>query len=262
MSGTGVSSSGHVRRPARLAAMTVLAMTLLTMTALAMTLLAVTPAGALAQRAEAAEGDRPSAVRGYAGIGWAQVDLDELNARLAAQPVPYGQFPEDVLTIGGGAHVRLGRFLVGGEVQFLAPLDRVEAGDVRRATLSGFTMALTTGWAVVATPALDVYPLIQLGGGGWSLDVEERASHPFDDVLNDPGRSAVMSAGTFYGAAGLGVDYAFARGFLLGLRGTWGVSPSTDDWTAEGDDVLGGPDVDLSGPRLRVLIGWGGRGRR
>ena len=224
--------------------------------------LALCASSLAAQQAPEREEQRPESARFYFGAGWATLDLDELNGRLAAQPEPYSAFPEDMLALGVGGHVRFQRFLLGGEGQALIATDEADFSDQRRARLSGFFAALTLGYAVVATPALDVYPLLQLGGGGVSMEIEERGDQGFDEVLSDPGLSTTITNSTFLGGAGLGLDYAFGNGLLIGVRGSYNVTPGADNWKGDERDILGGPDVELTGPVLRVMVGFGGRGRR
>ena len=56
------------------------------------------------------------------------------------------------------------------------------------------------------------------------------------------------------------MDYTFRGGFFMGVRGTYGWTPETDSWSDESGEVLGGPEMDLSGPSVRLLLGFGGAG--
>lgn len=203
-----------------------------------------------------------AALRVYALGGWAEADVDELNARLAALPEPYTPVEDDMLVLGAGLHVRSGRLILGAEGAVMASLEEAEVADTRRASFSGFYGALTAGFSILQTAGFDAYPFIQLGGAGGTLEVQERGDPSWDDVLTDPGRSSMLSTFTVYGAGGLSLEYAFRGGFFLGLRGSWAYTPASDSWTDEEGDVLGGPEVDLSGPNLRLMIGFGGRGGR
>lgn len=205
----------------------------------------------------------PSAVfRIYSLAGWAPVELDALNARLTSLPEPYTPIGEDMVMVGAGMHLRFSRMLVGGEGSILFSTDNAEFTDQRRARYSGAYGAVMLGFSVIGTDGLDIYPLIELGMAGVSLEVEERGAPTWDDMLAEPGRSTTLSTGTLFGGAGLGLDYAFRNGILVGLRGMWSYTPDMDEWDADGDDALGGPEVNLRGPSVRLLLGFGGRGRR
>lgn len=203
-----------------------------------------------------------SPMRAYAFAGWARLDLDPLNARLASLAEPYGPVGEDMAVLGGGVHMRFSRMLVGLEGAALISTEDAEFEDQRRARFSAFHGTVMLGVSIIQTAGLDIYPLIQLGGGGASLEVQERGAPAWDDVLERPGQSTVLSTAALYGSGGIGMDYAFRSGFFMGIRGTYAYTPDADSWNAEGTDVLGGPEVSLSGPSVRLLLGFGGRGGR
>ena len=199
------------------------------------------------------------AFRMYVEAGYAQMDLDGLNERLASLEEPYSPVSEDMAVFGFGLHGRLNRFILGGEAAIQASIEEAEAGDERKAEMSGFNASALLGFSLLQTDGFDFYPLVQLGYAAATIEVSERGDPTWDEVLADPGRQSTLSAGTFYGAGGVGLDYTFRNGFFMGLRGTYAYTPPADGWTEETGNVLGGPEVDLSGPSVRLLLGFGGR---
>ena len=199
------------------------------------------------------------AIRLYGAAGYAQIDVDELNARLASLDEPYSPVSEDMIVLGGGLHGRMDRVILGAEFSLLASIEDAEAGDERNAKLSGFQGSGMLGFSILQTDGFDFYPLLQAGFAAVTLEVNERGDPTWDDVLGDPGRRSTLEAGAFYGAAGVGMDYTFRNGFFMGVRGTYGFTPKTDSWKEETGEVLGGPEMDLSGPSVRLLLGFGGR---
>lgn len=208
--------------------------------------------GSARQRAE------PS-VRLYAVGGYAQVQLDELNQRLAALPEPYSPVGEDLVLLGGGIHGRVDRFLLGIEVATMHSIEDGEMDDERTAKLTGMTGTLLVGLSLLQTDGFDFYPFVQLGGAGTTLEVEQRDDPTWEETLGDPGRSSSLTSAFLYGTAGVGMDYTFRNGFFLGVRGSWAYTPPSDGWSDEEGEVLGGPEMDLSGPSVRLLLGFGGR---
>ena len=198
-------------------------------------------------------------IRFYGLGGYAQLDLDELNARLAALDEPYSPVSEDMVVFGLGIHGRLDRFIVGVEAAGMVSVEDSEMGDERQAEFSAFLGSALLGFSIIQSYGFDFYPMVQAGFAGATLDVEQREDPSWDDMLEDPGRSTILTTGTFYGAGGVSMDYTFRGGFFLGVRGTWAWTPGSDSWSDEKGDVLGGPEVDLSGPSVRLLIGFGGR---
>lgn len=190
--------------------------------------------------------------------GYAQVQLDELNGRLAGLPEPYTPVSEDLALFGGGLHGRIDRFILGVEVATMHSLEDADMGDERSASLAGMTGTFALGFSIVQSRSFDFYPLLQLGATSATLDVEQRADPAWNDVLADPGRSSSLTTMMFYGSAGLGMDITFGGGLFLGLRGSWGYTPPSDSWADEEGDILGGPEVDMSGPSVRLMLGFGG----
>ncbi|HEX6589219.1 MAG TPA: hypothetical protein VF039_09360 [Longimicrobiales bacterium] len=190
--------------------------------------------------------------------GYAQVQLDEMNARLASLPEPYSPVSEDLVLFGGGLHGRIDRWILGVEVATLHSIEEGEMGDERTASLSGMTGTFGFGYSILQSRRFDFYPLVQVGGTGATLLVEERDDPTWDELLGDPGRTSSLSTILFHGAAGAGMDLTFDNGFFIGVRGTWSYTPPRDGWSDERGDVLGGPELDMSGPSVRLMLGFGG----
>ena len=203
--------------------------------------------------------EQPKPFRIYGLLGYSQVDVDVLNERLAGLDEPYSGVSEDLATFGFGGHVRLDRVLVGAEVGIGVSTETAEVGEERKAEFSTFTGGVMAGFSILQTDGFDFYPLVQGGGAGATLIVEERGDPAWDDVLADPGRESTMSTITWYGAAGVGMDYAFRGGFFMGVRGTYNWTGDADNWSDENGDVLGGPALNLTGPSVRVSLGFGTR---
>lgn len=190
--------------------------------------------------------------------GYAQVQLDEMNGRLASLPEPYSPVGEDLVLFGGGLHGRIDRVILGIEVATMHSIEDGEMGDERTAKLSGMTGTFGFGFSILQSRRFDFYPLLQIGGTAATLEVAQRDDPTWDETLGDPGRTSSLSTLMLYGSAGLGMDFTFRNGFFLGLRGSWGYTPPTDGWSDEEGEILGGPEMDLSGPSVRIMLGFGG----
>lgn len=189
--------------------------------------------------------------------GYAQVQLDELNQRLADLPEPYSPVGEDLVLFGGGLHGRIDRVILGAEVATMYSIEDADMGDERSADLSGMTGTLAFGYSILHGRSFDFYPFVQLGGTGATLQVTQRADPSWDEVLGDPGRSSSLSTIMFHAGAGLGMDITFGGGLFLGLRGSWGYTPPRDSWSDEEGEIMGGPELDMSGPSVRLMLGFG-----
>jgi len=99
--------------------------------------------------------------------------------------------------------------------------------------------------------------------------IAERSAPTFDDVLENPRRSARLSSGVFLVATSVGLDYRFQGrrlrsaqgGPALGLRLGYVFSTNGGDWRLDDrNDVSNAPDLGLGGPFLALMIGgWGER---
>jgi hypothetical protein len=206
--------------------------------------------------------DDRSGGSGFFMVGIQNMDLDELNFALTSNGYP--DFHDNFFSLGGGGYGVRNRLVIGGEGHALLQSGETTFdGGFRTSIAGGFGM-FNLGYQVVRTGNLAIYPLIGIGGGGITLSISERVTVDFDDVLDDPGRSARLTTGAFVVGGALGADWFVplgnARGgMVIGVRGGYNYSPIETDWDLEGSDVAGGPDVALTGPFVRLSIGGGRR---
>ena len=101
-------------------------------------------------------------------------------------------------------------------------------------------------------------------GGGAQLDIQSRATVSFDELLDNPGRTASVSNMALMFGPQLGAHVflprgPIARGMILGIRAGYLFSTLESDWgEIDGESVNGGPEMDFSGAHITVFIGgWG-----
>ena len=155
--------------------------------------------------------------------------------------------------------------IIGGECHALVS---EETTSVHHTTRIGVGYGLfDLGYIVYSSKDVRVYPLIGLGGGGLSLRiVEEETSLSFDEVLDNPRRSAELVTGGFLVNLALGVDYLLQLnedergrgGLVFGLRAGYTLSPVKGDWNLDEVAISGGPDMGITGMYVRLMIGGGG----
>lgn len=222
--------------------------------------------------------------RGAFQVGMHATDLGALNSRLVGAGYP--TFDEEFLTLGGFGFGSVGRLLIGGEGHALMPLENTTADGVYRTRLSGGYGMFNLGVMAVSTHALDIYPMFGIGGGGMSLEIIERSSPTFDDVLDDPGTSSTLDGAGFLVSASLGVDYRFGAdrrsrrwdrrrdhdrdrdydeggrdgGLFVGVRAGYTWAPGDAQWELDAlNEVAQGPEIGPTGLFVRVSIGGWGR---
>ncbi|MFQ5868629.1 MAG: hypothetical protein ACE5JC_01880 [Candidatus Zixiibacteriota bacterium] len=205
--------------------------------------------------------------RGYLMIGWSPIDIDDFNDRLGSKG--YSKHSDDFLSIGGGAHVIIKRIVLGGEGHALVVGNEeaiIPAGTFKT-SLSGIYGFLNVGYLTYRQGDLHVYPLIGLGGGSMNLKI---GNAEFDEVLDNPRGNARLSSLGFLINLAVGADYFVElgesekgnAGLVLGLRAGYTIAPTEGQWEAEGIQVSGGPDVGITGPYIRLMIGGGVIGKK
>jgi hypothetical protein len=192
--------------------------------------------------------------------------LSSLSDRLAEHG--YDRLPSSMPVIGGEGHaVFPSGFVVGGHGAALLAPGRDGPDDLELSFGGGFGLA-DFGFAPVHTQSLLFTMTGGIGGYGWNLGIGTKDRVAFDDVLDDPRRSASLSRGGVLVGATLGLDVRFALGraergrqglFTIGLRvgGLYG-PPIGKLSLAEGDEVSDAPDVGLTGGYAALALGFGG----
>lgn len=223
----------------------------------------------LAGPARADSGDGFLGGKGWFGIGWAGLDIDPLRDELVAAGYP--RLSSDFLSLGGGGYFMWGRLLLGGHGDGYISDDRevTRLTGPYEITLTGGSGFFDVGYAIVRSGGLDLAPMIGLGGGGYLLEIEDRDSVTFGQVLQDPGRSSHLAIGGFLIDFAASLEYHFRFGDdgddeahggpLVGIRAGYTIAPWVSDWTLERREISGGPEVGVEGPYVRVVVGgWGG----
>jgi hypothetical protein len=197
---------------------------------------------------------------GYFAAGVQFTDLSDLNNRMA--DAGYPTFSSEMVSIGGGGYSVTNRILIGGEGHGLISGDQGYQG--RNVSVGGGYGLFTLGYLFRPNRNLRVYPRLGLGGGGLQLEISDQGdATDFDDILDDPNRSASIGRASLLVSLGAGLEYQFSGpeergGFRLGLRAGYMLSPLESEWQLDDTTLSGGPDATLQGPFIRLTIGGGG----
>jgi hypothetical protein len=200
---------------------------------------------------------------GYFMIGACLMNLDNLNSRLTDNG--YTGLSDNFFTLGGGGHAILNRMIIGGEGQ--AMLGDRETGGTFKTSLGGGYGLFNLGYVVYSTGSIRIYPLLGIGGGGVNLGIYEQGIAPsFDEVLQDPRRNADLFTGGFLLSFAIGTEYFLKTGtdeeeesgWIFGIRAGYTLTPIQGDWHISETVVSAGPDLGITGPYLRIMIGGGG----
>lgn len=194
---------------------------------------------------------------GFFAIGTNVTDIGPLNDRLRAAGYP--TFSSEMVSIGGGGYgVVANRFLLGGEGYGLLTGDAGYQG--RTVSVGGGYGLFTLGYLAHAGPHLRAYPQIGLGGGGLRMEISSTGADDFDDVLDNPSRSASVGTASMVVSLGAGLEYHVRghgeeAGFSIGLRAGYLFSTLRSDWQLDESSLSGGPDASMGGPFIRLILG-------
>ncbi|MFB6248642.1 MAG: hypothetical protein ABEL97_08745 [Salinibacter sp.] len=195
---------------------------------------------------------------GYFAVGTQFTNLAPLNDRLSGAGYP--TFTSEMISLGGGGYgVVANRLMLGGEGHGLLTAEGARQG--RNVSVGGGYGLFNLGYLFRPASSLRVYPMVGLGAGGLQLDIESAGTADnFDDVLNDPNRSATVGRAGMLISLGGGLEYQFGtpgegRSARLGVRVGYMISALRSDWQLGDNALSGGPDASMQGPFLRLTIG-------
>ena len=218
----------------------------------------------------------PTRAQGGTAIGFAfgtsKFDVDDLGAALEQRG--FAGLESSDFASGLSAYRQFGGRMILGIELYGAGQDLYN--DTAKAAVRVSYSALNVGYVALRRGALKVFPLVGIGRAGVDVRIQENAPAPtFDALLDQPRRESRMSAGGLLLQAAVGVDYFLSgrlgrgrpdrhgghvrgqSGVLFGARLGYNHKPAEASWEMEDREILGGPDVKLSGPFVRFSIGWG-----
>lgn len=205
-------------------------------------------------------------VRGYLMLGGSQLDLDALNDRLMSHGS--ASFSDEFFSIGGGfLRKKSSNWLAGfeGHVLLVDEQDYILNNVTHKASLFAAQGFFDVGYNLVSLGGLNIYPLIGIGGGGVWLQLGKNI---FDNILEAPQGNASLTGSAFLLNFALGSDYLIKikasekdeTGIVLGFRAGYTYSPWHGEWWSDTIQIEGGPKVGMTGPYVRLMIGFGGKG--
>ncbi len=206
--------------------------------------------------------------RGYLFIGGSMASLASLDERLEAAGRP--GVPSGFLTLGAGGQAVAGRVILGAEAAGMFQ------GHRDRQSLSAVTGFFDLGYILRSGEKASLSVLLGIGAGITSLRLNAGRALSFDGILEQPGGRIRLAASGFLLRPALAFDLwpgrdAFAtpvpirrrfRGrspFFLGVRAAYTIAPGRTRWELGYDEAAGGPDARLTGPSLRLILGFGSR---
>ena len=201
---------------------------------------------------------------GYVILEGNSMDIQDLNTTLGNKG--YSKFPDNFFGIGfGGREInksKYKRFIFDDSYAvFYFPREKNSIVDNKKynSSLCGFSGVFNIGYVIYEKNNLKIFPLWGMGGGIMRMRITEKRS--FDDVVDNPKGSAVITHGISILSLSVGVEKMFGkkevekgeRFWMIGIRFGYRHCPDEYDWK----NVIGGPDISMTGPFCLVMIGGG-----
>jgi len=200
---------------------------------------------------------------GYFQTGYSFFNLNNLNDLLSSSGMP--ELQNGSVSFGGGGHSIINSFIVGGEGHGLIGSSSTNAEfSVSQGGGYGF---FNIGYLALQKSFLTLYPILGIGGGGYSITITDRTNLPtnFNDLLANPQNQSTLNKGGFMLNFSLGTDFFLTGdangGFIIGLRAGYLLELNKNKWYIADQELAGGPDAGISGPFIRLTIGGGGISR-
>jgi hypothetical protein len=199
--------------------------------------------------------------QGFVMLGGSQLDIAELNARLAA--FGYPTFDDQFAQFGFGLAFGRERLLLGFELAGLVRPSAVTEDNRFRTRVSGGYGLFNIGYDAFRDGGFAIQPKLGVGGGAVMLNITDRDAPTFDQVLAQPGRGVELRTGSLLVDGSIAVTYRFgprlarrgARSLLLGARAGYTQSVLRGEWMREATDAPGGPTAGWGGPHVEFMIG-------
>ena len=209
--------------------------------------------------------DGPGFGGGYFSVGENWNSLSNLNASLTA--AGYTSVPENGLAFGGGGFGINNRFLFGGMGAGISfGSTKANGNEVK---LQGGFGLFDVGYVLFSSSNLRVYPLVGIGGGGFTLKILKQGSpSPFGELLKKPAGAVQLTSGDFLLNLGIGFHTLLFKkekknnqgygGFLLGVRAGYLISIVHGKFGLEDAEVPNAPKSPFTGPYIYLTLGGGG----
>ncbi len=179
--------------------------------------------------------------------------ISELSTYLKSKG--YEEVNEYFVSTGTSGYGIIKRVLIGGEGGNL--VGRTVRNDSlnRTASIDGSFGFFDLGYLLYSNRRFNLYAMFGVGGGSIKITLREDYSGSFDSAFVNPPKNVEFSYGSYLVKASVqgdislyGLDLGLKVGYYHGFGGNWEV------WNK---DVAGGPKINVGGPFINLIIGFG-----
>jgi hypothetical protein len=205
---------------------------------------------------------------GYGGLlfGSEWVKVDALNAKMDA--AGYQAFSDAFPAFGGwgafiGKHV-----LIGGCGWGIWQTRQSPDATARLSAGLGF---FDLGYVVRSGKMARLTALTGIGGGGFEMEITPaQMERDFEQILQNPRVLTRISSGQLVVKLGFQLDHTVwmekgasqGAAVLLGIRAEYLFPLGDMEWETDGTQLYRMPELDLKGPHVKLIVGFGGGAQR
>lgn len=195
---------------------------------------------------------------GFVMPGYRTLSVENINEEFASHGFP--QLDERNFSIGGGGYGIINGFLIGGEGHGIT--EKTFTNVEHKTSLKGGYGVFTMGYILASSRNFLLYPLVGVGGGMIDMEISEKNTLDFDDVMTNPRRSIHLIQKNMVLDFSLNTTFSLWSngGLMIGARVGYMMTPYTSKTTSNGLEVYNAPEVNYDGLYFGVSFGGGGYG--
>lgn len=196
---------------------------------------------------------------GFVMPGYRTLEVEGVNSAFQTHGFP--TLDEQTFSIGGGGYGIINGFLIGGEGHGITEKTFINADH--KTSLKGGYGVFTMGYVLASSRSFLLYPLVGVGGGMIDLEISEKNTLDFDDVMTNSRRSIHLIQKNMVLDFSLNTTFSFWSngGLMIGARVGYMMTPYTSKTTSNGLEVYNAPDINYEGLYFSVSLGGGGYGQ-
>ena len=193
-------------------------------------------------------------------IGYGYMDVSALQKFI---PEGIGNFNNQHLLIGGTGHGFIENIVIGGSGSGMIGSEL--STDSFKYSLGGGYGTFDLGYLIVNKEKIKVYPMLGIGGGGYSIRISENQSLSVNEIVSNPAREINVSAGRFIfdfsmnlnlvPALDYNEDTGAYGGIMTGLKVGYIYSLPSSGWSYSGGAINGGPDFGFNMIYAKLIVG-------
>jgi len=200
----------------------------------------------------------------YGGMGFFMGGMrpyvvNDINTSLNNNGLP--ELNDSLISLGGGGYGIIDRFLIGGEGHGI--VKKVTTSELYKTTFTGGYGVFDLGYVLTSSRKFLLYPMVGIGANVVDMQITQKETIDFDDVLNDPKRGIHLKQESMILDMSMNASIALWNhgGLMMTARVGYIMTPSVSEMDMNGIEVYNSPEIKMEGLYFSIGIGGGGFGR-